>query len=380
MKRDTQLSRAGRAHQGTRPVNPSVNRASTILAGTAHELYNRPDGTPLYGRFGTDSQNALRHALCEIQQADYCALAPSGLSAMTLTAIAEVGSGGHLLASDSLYGPTRMFLSDTVTGWGVDVEYYDPRIGAGIDARLKPNTQLVFCESPGSLTFEVQDIPAITKAAAKVGASVMVDDTWSAGLNANMLDLGADYAAQSLTKYVGGHSDVIMGAVVARGKAAKRLKEAEWRMGFNVSPDDAFLALRGLRTLGIRFEKSAAASLEIAQRLANHPAVSAVIHPARPDHPDHAIYQRDFSAPAGVFAIEMSGWDIGRSERFLDALKIFGLGFSWGGYESLAVHCDPQLRRQFRPEHDGALIRLAIGLEDVDDLWNDLEQAIAASA
>lgn len=380
MKRDTQLSRAGRAHHGTRSVNASVNRASTILAGTAHELYNRPDGTPLYGRFGTDSQNALRHALCEMQKADYCALAPSGLSAMTLTAIAEVKAGGHLLASDSLYGPTRMFLSDTVTSWGIDVEYYDPRIGAGIRDRLKQNTQLVFCESPGSLTFEVQDIPAITKAAAKVGARVMVDDTWSAGLNANMLDLGADYAAQSLTKYVGGHSDVIMGAVVARGDAARRLKDAEWRMGFNVSPDDAFLVLRGLRTLALRFEKSAATSLEIAQRLAEHSAVSAVIHPARPDHPDYAIYQNDFTAPAGVFAVEFPGWDIAQSERFLDALKIFGLGFSWGGFESLAVHCDPQLRRHFRSRRDGALIRLAIGLEDVEDLWADLEQAITASA
>ena len=380
MKRDTQLMRLGREHHGTRSVNPVVNRASTILAGNAHELYNRPDGTPLYGRFGTDSQNALRAALCEMQNADYCALTPSGLSAMTLIAIAEVKSGGHLLAADCLYGPTRMFLDDTVSRWGIEVEYYDPRIGAGIEGRLKDNTQLVLCESPGSLTFEVQDIPAISHAAAKVGAKVMVDDTWSAGLNANMLDLGADYAAQSLTKYIGGHSDVIMGAVLARGDAAKRLKAAEWRMGFNVSPDDAFMVLRGLRTLGIRFEKSAASSLELAQLLADHPAVTSVIHPARADHPDHAIYLRDFSAPAGIFSVHFPSWNIARSERFLDELKIFGLGFSWGGFESLAVHCDPQLRRQFRPKHNGALIRFAIGLEDVEDLWSDMEQAIAASA
>jgi len=380
MKRDTQLTRAGRPHHGTRSVNAPVNRASTILAGTARELYNRPDGTPLYGRFGTDSQNALRSAMCELQAADYCALAPSGLSAMTLTAIAEVSSGGHLLASDSLYGPTRMFLTDTVARWGVEVDFYDPRAGAGIADRIKDNTQLIFCESPGSLTFEVQDIPAISQAAAKTGARVMADDTWSAGLNANMLDLGADYAAQSLTKYVGGHSDVIMGAVLARGEAANRLKEAEWRMGFFVSPDDAFLVLRGLRTLDLRMEKSARNSLEIAQRLADHPAVSTVIHPARKDHPDHALYERDFTAPAGVFGVEFAGWSLARGERFLDALDIFGLGFSWGGFESLAVHCDPQLRRHFRTAHDGALIRLAIGLENVEDLWRDLEQAINTSA
>ncbi len=380
MKRDTQLTRAGRPHHGTRSVNAPVNRASTLLAGTAHELYNRPDGTPLYGRFGTDSQNALRSALCEMQGADYCALTPSGLSAMTLTAIAEVRAGEHLLASDSLYGPTRMFLNDTVTRWGVEVEFYDPRAGAGISELIRDTTRLVFCESPGSLTFEVQDIPAIAKAAGESGARIMVDDTWSAGLNANMLDLGADYAAQSLTKYVGGHSDVIMGAVLARGDAAKRLKEAEWRMGFCVSPDDAFLVLRGLRTLELRMEKSARNSLEIAQRLADLPAVAAVIHPARNDHPDHALFLRDFTAPAGVFGVEFSGWDMARSERFLDALKIFGLGFSWGGYESLAVHCDPQLLRHFRPARDGALIRLAIGLENVEDLWSDLEQAISVSA
>lgn len=380
MKRDTQLMRAGRPHHGTRPVNAPVDRASTILAGTARELYNRPDGTPLYGRFGTESQHALRSALCEMQRADYCALTPSGLSAMTLTAIAEVSAGGHVLASDSLYGPTRMFLTDTVTRWGVEVEFYDPRAGAQISTQIKANTQLVFCESPGSLTFEVQDIPAISRAAARTGARIMVDDTWSAGLNANMLDLGADYAAQSLTKYVGGHSDVIMGAVLARGEAAKRLKQAEWRMGLYVSPDDAFLALRGLRTLELRMEKSARNSLEIARRLADHPSVASIIHPARDDHPDHALYLRDFTAPAGVFSVEFAGWDIARSERFLDALRVFGLGFSWGGFESLAVHCDPQLRRHFRTAHDGALIRLAIGLENVEDLWNDLEQAISASA
>lgn len=380
MKRDTQLTRAGRSHHGTRPVNASIQRASTVLAGQADELYNRPDGTPLYARFGMESQNALKAALCEMQAADYCALTPSGLSGMSLAVMASVSHGGHVLAADCLYGPTRMFLSDMLPGWGIEIEFFDPRIGVGIDALMRPNTQLVFCESPGSLTFEVQDIPAISAAARQVGAKVLVDDTWSAGLNANMLDLGADYAAQSLTKYAGGHSDVMMGAVLCRQDNVRPLKDAEWRLGLCVSPDDAFLVSRGLRTLGLRMDKSGGASLEIADRLAARPDVSELLHPARRDHPDHAIYARDFRAPAGVFGVQFKEWDNARSERFLDALKLFGLGFSWGGYESLAVHCDPQLRRDFREQRDGALIRLAIGLEDIEDLWADLEQAIAASA
>lgn len=380
MKRDTQLTRAGRSHHGTRPVNPPVERASTVLAGRADELYNRPDGTPLYARFGMQAQDALKAALCEMQSADFCALTPSGLSAMSLATMACIEAGGHVLAAECLYGPTRMFLEDMLSRWGVEVEFFDPRIGSGLAAHMRPQTQLVFCESPGSLTFEIQDIPAISAAARSVGAKVLVDDTWSAGLNANMLDLGADFAAQSLTKYVGGHSDVLMGAVVCRGPNADLLKRAEWRLGLCVSPDDAFLVARGLRTLGLRMDKSAAASLELAALLEAHEEVSEILHPARPDHPDNEIYRRDFTAPAGVFGVQFQDWDLNRAERFLDALKVFGLGFSWGGYESLAVHCDPQLRRQFRESRNGILIRLAIGLEDVEDLWADLEQAIAASA
>ncbi|WP_420432380.1 cystathionine beta-lyase [Hyphobacterium sp.] len=380
MKRDTQLSRAGRSHLGTRPVNAAIERASTVLAGSATELYNRPDGIPLYARFGMEAQNALKTALCEMQSADYCALTPSGLSAMSLATIACVKAGGHVLAADCLYGPTRMFLEDLLPSWGVEIEFFDPRAGAGIASQIRSNTQLVFCESPGSLTFEIQDVPAIANAARKVGAKVLVDDTWSAGLNANMLDLGADFAAQSLTKYAGGHSDVMMGAIVCRGENAKRLKLAEWRLGLCVSPDDAFLVSRGLRTLALRMDRSAASSLDLAERLAAHSEVSEILHPARPDHPDNEIYCRDFTAAAGVFGVQFRDWDIPRAERFLDALEIFGLGFSWGGYESLAVHCDPQLRRSFRDGRNGILIRLAIGLEDIEDLWADLKQAIAASA
>jgi cystathionine beta-lyase len=380
MKRDTQLTRAGRSHHGTRTVNAPVERASTVLAGHAEELYNRPDGVPLYARFGMQAQAALKAALCEMQTADYCALTPSGLSAMSLATIACIQSGGHVLAADCLYGPTRMFLEDMLPRWGVAIEFFDPRIGADIGALLRAETQLVFCESPGSLTFEIQDVPAIAAAAKKVGAKILVDDTWSAGLTANMLDLGADFAAQSLTKYVGGHSDVMMGAVVCRSAEIKKLKQAEWRLGLCVSPDDAFLVSRGLRTLGLRMDKSAASSLDLAARLADHPDVSEILHPARSDHPDHYLFKRDYSGAAGVFGARFANWDTVRAERFLDALNIFGLGFSWGGFESLAVHCNPQLRRSYRDDRKGILIRFAIGLEDVEDLWSDIEQAIRSSA
>jgi cystathionine beta-lyase len=380
MKRDTQLMRAGRAHHGNRPVNPAIERGSTVLAANAHELYNAPEGSPYYGRNGLGAQMALRQALCELTEADYCALTPSGLAAMTLPIIAEAKSGTHILAADCIYGPTRKFLTGIVAGWGVDVEFFPARCGAEIADRFKANTALVICESPGSLTFEIQDIPAIAKAAHHMGAKVMVDDTWSAGLNADMLGLGADYAAQSLTKYIGGHSDLMLGAILTRGDNAMRIRTIETTLGSHASAEDCFLALRGMRTLSIRMQQSANASLRIAECFANHPAVDHVLHPARKDHPDHALYTRDFKAAAGLFAVNFPDWDLKRSERFLDALKVFGLGFSWGGYESLAIHCDPQLRRQHSKRHKGALLRFAIGLEDVDDLWQDIEQAINASA
>ncbi|GJL97557.1 MAG: cystathionine beta-lyase [Hyphobacterium sp.] len=379
MKRDTQLMRAGRAHHGNRPVNPAIERGSTVLATKAHELYNAPEGTPYYGRNGLGAQTALRQALCEMTQAHYCALTSSGLAAMTLPIIAEARSGAHMLAADCIYGPTRKFLTEIVAGWGVDIEFFPARCGAEIADRFNPDTALVICESPGSLTFEIQDIPAIAKQAHRIGAKVMVDDTWSAGLNADMLGLGADYAAQSLTKYIGGHSDLMLGAILARGDNAVKIKRVETTLGSHASAEDCFLALRGIRTLGLRMEKSTKASLKLAERFVSHPDVGHVIHPARSDHPDHTLFKRDFKAAAGLFAVNFPDWDLKRSERFLDALKIFGLGFSWGGFESLAIHCDPQLRRQHSKRHEGALLRFAIGLEDVDDLWQDIEQAINAS-
>lgn len=380
MKPETRLTRIGRPHGGTGLVNPAVERGSTVLADTAHELYNAPPGKTHYGRMGLSAQSALRDALCEISGADWCALTPSGLSAMTLPLLAVVSNGGRVLAADCVYGPTRKFLTEVLPRYGVEIEFFPPRMGSGIASLMDERVQAVFLESPGSLTFELQDIPAISAEARKVGAVVITDDTYSAGWLMKPLDLGADIAAQALTKYVGGHSDILLGAALARGNAADRLKDYERTFGCHVSPDDAWMALRGLRTLAVRMTRSAESALKIADWLSKRPEIASVIHPARTDHPDHAIFERDFSGASGLFAVTLRDFDRQRTEAFLDALQIFGLGFSWGGYESLAIHCGPQLRRDHDAPDDGALVRFGIGLEDPDDLIADLEKGFAAIA
>lgn len=379
MKISTLLTRLGRPQTRPGVVNPPIERGSTVLTDRGAGLYDAPPESPLYGTAGLATHKALANALCELTGAHHCALAPTGLSAMTLPILTQVSTGGHVLACDNIYGPVRRFLGEAVSRWGVEVEFYEPRIGRDIAGKLRPNTQLVICESPGSLTFEVQDIPAIAAAAHACGAKVMADDTWSAGLTCNMLDLGVDYAAQALTKYIGGHADILLGAVLARDEDARKLRRTADIHGLFAAAEDCWLALRGLRTAAMRMERSAQTAMTLTDRLAQHPATTTLLYPPRHDHPDHAIYQRDFTGAAGLFGVVFEDWDNATAERFLDALKIFGLGFSWGGYESLAIHCDPQIRRSHGTAHRGTIIRLAIGLEDVDDLWLDLEQAIAAA-
>jgi cystathionine beta-lyase len=379
MKDATRLTRMGRPHDDRGLVNPSVERGSTVLAANSAELYNAPPGKPHYGRVGLETQRSLRGALTELQGGAGCALTCSGLMANTLSIMTVVEAGGRVLAADCIYGPVRNFLLNTLPRYGVSVEFFAPQMGAEISDLITDDVQAILMESPGSLTMELQDVPAIAAVARNKGVITIIDDTWSAGLTFKPLAHGVDFAVQALTKYVGGHSDLLMGAVVARDeKLAARLQSTERSFGIHTAPDDAYLALRGLRTLELRMQRSAASSLVIADWLSNRSEVGAIRHPARTDHPDHALFKRDFSGACGLFSVEMPGWDNQKSERFLDTLNLFGLGFSWGGFESLAIHCNPQIKRSKSTPTDGALMRFAIGLEDPGDLIADLEKGFAA--
>ncbi|WP_300541641.1 cystathionine beta-lyase [Maricaulis sp.] len=380
MKDDTKLTRLGRPHDERGLVNPAVARGSTMLAPSAAELYDFPPGRVHYGRVGLEAQQSLREAVSGLQGGAGCALTSSGLMANTLSVMTSVEAGGKVLAADCIYGPVRSFLLNTLPKYGVTTEFFAPRMGAEIGDLIDDNVQAILLESPGSLTMEIQDIPAIAKIAHQKGVITIIDDTWSAGLTLKPLQLGVDYAAQALTKYVGGHSDLLMGAVVARDeKLFDRLRTTERSFGFHTAPDDAYLALRGLRTMAIRMERSFSSAMTVADWLKSRPEVGRILHPAHADHPDHALYKRDFTGGCGLFSVEFPGWDIPTSERFLDALEIIGMGFSWGGYESLAIHCDPQLKRtKSARTHDGALIRFAVGMEAPEDLIADLERGFAA--
>ncbi|WP_203292279.1 cystathionine beta-lyase [Maricaulis parjimensis] len=381
MKDETQLTRLGRPHDERGQINPSVARGSTMLAPSAETLYNFPEGRTHYGRVGLETHNALRDALSGLQGGAGTALTSSGLMANTLSILASVEAGGRVLAADCIYGPVRNFLTTVLPKFGVKTEFFAPDMGAQIADLITDDVQAILLESPGSLTMELQDIPAITKVAREKGVITIIDDTWSAGLTLKPLQLGVDYAAQALTKYIGGHSDLLMGAVVARDEALfQRLQSTERSFGFHTGPDDVYLALRGMRSLAVRMERSFQSAMTLAAWLKTRPEVGRILHPAHEDHPQNALFKRDFSGGCGLFSVEFPGWDIPRSERFLDALDIFGMGFSWGGFESLAIHCDPQLKRtQTAHKHEGALIRFSIGLEAPEDLIADLEKGFAAA-
>ena len=379
MKRDTHLVHMARPEGEDGLVNAPIYRASTVLAPSSQELYNPTGRRRHYGRGGVSPHRELREGLASLYNADHCALAASGLYSVILAIHACVTANSEVLVTDSVYGPVRNFCDKELARLGISVRYYDPRIGAGIGDLITEKTSAILLESPGSLTFEVQDIPAITAEAKKRNVPTIIDDTWTAGLLMNPLDLGVDYAAQSLTKYAGGHSDLLMGAVNARGDAAKRLKQVETAYGGHVSPDDAYLVTRGLRTMGLRLDRSFESAMELAKRLGAHPKIGQILHPAYPTHPDHELYTRDFKGGSGCFSFILNGASAREGEAFVDRLKLFGIGFSWGGFESLALPCDIQLRRTavaWPYQDKGALIRLSVGLEDVEDLWADLENAL----
>lgn len=364
-------------------VNPPVWRASTILYHNIADLKARGHATHdklYYGRRGTPTVWALADALTGMEPgAEGTLLYPSGVAANSAALLALLSPGDHLLMVDSAYEPTRAFCNGMLARMGVRTTYYDPLVGAGIADLIEPGTKLIFLESPGSLTFEVQDIPAIAAAARERGVLTMLDNTWATPLLFPALAHGVDIAMMSLTKYAGGHSDVMMGSLTATRAVWPKLRQAAYQLGQAVSPDDCAMVLRGLRTLDVRMARHGANGLAIARWLAGRPEVGRLLHPALPGDPGHAIWARDFAGTSGLFGFTLKGVDESARTRFIDALSHFGIGFSWGGYESLVVPSDPQnIRTAVAWADPDPLVRLSIGLEDPADLIADLERGFAA--
>jgi cystathionine beta-lyase len=374
---DTKLVHGGRRKEWRgQLVNPPVHRASTILFDSVAELRAAaPEfGKPYYGLHGTPTQWALAEALTELEPgAAGTMLYSSGLAAVTAALLSVLSAGDDLLMTDSVYGPTRRFCDGFLRRYGVATLYYDPMAGAGIADLIGERTKAIFLESPGSLTMEVQDVPAICAAAKARGAATLLDNTWATPLFFPALAAGIDLSILAGTKYVGGHADVMLGSVTATAERYPKLERTSWDLGHSVSPDDAWLCSRGLRTMGVRLRRHEASALRIARWLKEQPQVAAVLHPALPDCPGHALWARDFKGSSGLFSFALKGGgDSGRT-RFIEALELFGLGYSWGGYESLVVPADPErIRTATRWESEGPLVRLQIGLEDADDLIEDL--------
>jgi cysteine-S-conjugate beta-lyase len=387
---DTKLVQGGRRPEWTGDprlgggvVNPPVWRASTILYDNAADLKARGHDTHdklFYGRRGTPTVWALADALTEMEPgAAGTLLYPSGVAAISTALLALLSPGDDLLMTDSVYEPTRSLCDGLLAHFGITTRYYDPAIGADIETLITDRTGLIFLESPGSLTFEVQDAPAIVAAAARHGVLTMIDNTWATPLYFPALAHGVDISMMSLSKYVGGHSDVMMGSLTAQKVAWPKLRQMTYQLGQNVSPDDCALALRGLRTLGVRLERHQASALAVAQWLDARPEVGRVLHPALPGDRGHALWARDFTGASGLFGFTLKGADTAGRARFIDALAHFGIGYSWGGFESLVVPCDPAaIRSAVAWDDPDPLVRVSIGLEDVGDLLADLERALAA--
>lgn len=373
------------AHEGYDPadyhgfVNPPVVHASTVLFSEAARMEGR-DQKYVYGTIGTPTTDALASAINALEGSAGTIMVPSGLAAVTVPLLAFLSAGDHVLITDSVYTPTRNFADTMLKRLGVEVEYYDPLAGAGIAALMKPNTRVVFTESPGSHTFEIQDIPAIAQAAKAAGAVVMMDNTWATPLFFKPLEHGVDISIHAATKYPAGHSDVLLGTVSANAACWEQLQATYNALGCCAGPDDVYQVLRGLRTMGVRLDRHQSSALELARWLEGQQGISRVLHPALESHPGHALWKRDFCGSSGLFSIVLAGGGKAQAHAFLDALQVFGLGYSWGGYESLAVPGRLADRTIAKGPYDGPVIRLQIGLEDVADLKADLRRGLDAAA
>ncbi len=380
-KAETRLVTAGRDTKAQKGfVNPAVFHGSTVLYPTADDLHAHR-GEFQYGRHGTPTTRALQDVLMSLEgpQCAGVGLAPSGLAAITTTLLSVLNAGDHLLVTDNVYRPSRNFCNGMLARYGVEIGYFDPLIGAGIEKLFKPNTKAVLVEAPGSQSCEISDIPAIAEVAHAKGALVIDDNTWATPLFHRSLDQGVDISMQAATKYIGGHSDIMFGTISANAKAWPQLAEGIRLLGVCAGPDDVFLALRGTRTLAVRLAQHYRSGLEMARWLAARPEVLRVLHPALESHPGHAIWKRDFTGASGLFSIVLKPVPPKAVDALLDAVKLFGMGFSWGGFESLVIpfDCDPY-RTATKWSPGGPTLRLHIGLENVDDLKADLDRGFAA--
>jgi cysteine-S-conjugate beta-lyase len=372
---ETTVVTAGRKpldHHGL--VNPPVYHASTILHRTVEELEkDKPRYT--YGRRLTPTIEALQDAICELEGGAGTVLCPSGLQACTLALMSVASAGDHVLVTDSVYGPTRTFCDRTLARFGVSTTYFDPLIGARIERLFKPNTRAVFVESPGSLTFEIQDIPAIAEAAHAANISVIMDNTWATPLLFDAIGHGADLAVIAATKYVVGHSDAMLGTVTANDKHLKRLRDTHGNLGLTVGPDDIYLGQRGLRTMAVRLKQHEATAMRLATWLQTRPEVERILYPALESDPGHTIWKRDFKGASGLFGLELKPCSPAAVSAMLNGMRLFGMGWSWGGYESLMVPA--HIHRTAKPfAAKGPVIRIHAGLENVDDLQADLDAGL----
>ena len=358
-------------------INVPAFRGSTVLYPDVATLKNRAQRFT-YGTRGTPTTEALCSAWTDLSGAAGTVLVPSGLAAVIVALMTALSAGDHLLVTDSVYKPTRTFADKALRRFGIETSYYDPTIGAGIDALIRPNTKAVLAESPGSQTLEVQDIPAIAEVTHSRGACMILDNTWATPLFFSPHAHGVDLAIEAGTKYLSGHADLLLGLVSANAQWFERLHRTVHLMAIPPGAEDVFLALRGLRTMELRLREAERQGLALAQWLSARPEVLRVIHPALPDHPGHALWQRDYSGASGLFSIVLKPASEAAVAAFIDGLELFGIGYSWGGYESLALPFDcTAVRTATRFSPGGPTVRFSVGLEDVEDLKADLERGFA---
>ncbi len=386
---DTALVNAGRSKKYTQgSVNSVIQRASSLVFDTVeakkHATRNRANGELFYGRRGTLTHFSLQEAMCELEGGAGCALFPCGAAAVANTILAFVEQGDHVLMTNTAYEPSQDFCTKILAKLGVTTSWFDPLIGADIARLLRPETRVVFLESPGSITMEVHDVPAIVAAVRQVApeAIIMIDNTWAAGILFKALDFGIDISIQAGTKYLIGHSDAMVGTAVANARCWPQLRENAYLMGQMLDADTAYMTSRGLRTLGVRLRQHHESSLRIAEWLAQHPQVARVNHPALPGSKGHEFWKRDFTGSSGLFSFVLSKrLNDAELAEYLDNFSLFSMAYSWGGFESLILANQPEQIAHIRPDAEvdfsGTLIRLHIGLENVDDLQADLAAGFA---